>query len=66
MRAEQSKVNHSESNSDPLQYSGLYAPKILTYLESHNVAPILDYLVSLQLNPMNHGKNLRFDHILDS
>lgn len=48
---------------NPLQYSGLHAPKILTYLESHNVAPIIDYLIALQLNPANNGKNLRLEHI---
>lgn len=50
-------------NPNPLQYSGLHAPKILTYLESHNVASIIDYLIALQLNPANNGKNLRLEHI---
>lgn len=63
MHAEQSKDNTAAQNRAPLQYSGLYAPKILAYLESHNVAPILDYLIALQLNPANNGKNLRFEHI---
>lgn len=63
MRAEQSKDNATTQNYSPLQYSGLNAPKILAYLESHNVAPILDYLIALQLNPANNGKNLRFEHI---
>ena len=63
MRAEQSKDNKVTQNRAPLQFSGLYAPKILAYLGSHNVAPILDYLIALQLNPANNGKNLRFEHI---
>lgn len=63
MRIEQSKDNTAAQNRAPLQYSELYAPKILAYLESHNVAPILDYLIALQLNPANNGKNLRFEHI---
>lgn len=63
MCAEQSKGNITTQNCASLKYSGLYAPKILAYLESHNVAPILDYLIALQLNPANNGKNLRFEHI---
>ena len=63
MRAEQSKDNATTQIYSPLQHSGLNAPKILAYLESHNVAPILDYLIALQLNPANNGKNLRFEHI---
>ena len=43
--------------------SGLQAPKLLAYLESHEVAPILDYLIALQLNPANNGKNLRLERI---
>jgi len=46
MRPEQLKDNTAAQNRDPLQYSGLYAPKILAYLESHDVAPILDYLIA--------------------
>jgi len=63
MRSEQSNDNAVVQKSDPLQYSGLYAPKILAYLKSHDVAPILDYLIALQLNPANNGKNLRLEHI---
>lgn len=63
MRTEQAQANNSARNHSPLQYSGLDAPKILSYSKTHNVGPILDYLISLQLNPANHGKNLRFDHI---
>lgn len=63
MCAEQSKGNITTQNCASLKYSGLYAPKILAYLESHNVAPILDYLIALQLNSANNGKNLRFEHI---
>ncbi len=63
MLLEQSKDNTSAQSRALLQSSGLYAPKILAYLESHNVTPIFDYLISLQLNPSNNGKNLRFEHI---
>lgn len=63
MRVEQLGDNTTAQNRDPLQFSGLYAPKILAYLESHNVNPILDYLIALQLNPNNNGKNLRLEHI---
>lgn len=63
MRTEQSKDSEITQNHDPFQSSGLHAPKILSYLESHNVGPILDYLIALQLNPANNGKNLRFEHI---
>ena len=43
--------------------SDLQAPKLLAYLESHDVAPILDYLIALQLTPANNGKNLRLERI---
>lgn len=43
--------------------SSLHAPKIIAYLEQHQAAPLLDYLIALQLNPANHGKNLRIEHL---
>lgn len=43
--------------------SGLKAPKIKAFLEKHDGAPIMDYLIALQLNPQNHGKNLRVEHL---
>lgn len=46
-----------------LQSSGLNVPKIKAYLEKHDGAPIMDYLIALQLNPQNHGKNLRIEHL---
>ena len=45
------------------QPAGLNAPKIKAYLAKHNGAPIMDYLIALQLNPQNHGKNLRIEHL---
>ena len=39
--------------------SRLHVPKIIAYLEQHQAAPLLGYLIALQLNPANHGKNLR-------
>ena len=63
MHAELSKDSTAQQGRSPLQSSGLDAPKIKAYLETHNVTPILDYLIALQLNPANNGKNLRFDHI---
>lgn len=63
MRAEQSRDDSITQNRNPFLSSGLYAPKTLAYLESHNVVPILDYLIALQLNPDNNGKNLRLEHI---
>ena len=63
MRAEQLKDSTASQGRAPLQSSGLDAPKIKAYLESHNVTPLLDYLTALQLNPANNGKNLRFEHL---
>lgn len=63
MREGQPTYNNETQNRNPLKFSGLDAPKIKAYLESHDLAPLLDYLVALQLNPSNNGKNLRFDHI---
>ena len=34
-------------------------PKLQVYMECHDCSPLLDYLIALQLNPQNHGKNLR-------
>mgnify|MGYP002624090307 CR=1 FL=1 len=44
------------------QYSDIQK-EINAYLESHDVVPILDYLIALQLNPQNNGKNIRIEHI---
>lgn len=44
--------------------SWLDAPKTIAYLSNHAVPPILDYLIALQLNPQNHGKNIRIEHLL--
>lgn len=63
MRAERSKDSTASRGRAPLQSSSLDAPKITAYLKSHNVTPILDYLIALQLNPANNGKNLRLEHI---
>lgn len=63
MRAELSKDSTASQSRAPLPSSILDAPKITAYLESHDVTPILDYLIALQLNPANNGKNLRFEHI---
>ena len=63
LRAEQSKDSTAQQGRSPLQSSGLDAPRIKAYLGNHNVTPILDYLIALQLNPANNGKNLRFEHI---
>ena len=46
-----------------LQSSGLNAPKVKAYAEKHDCAPLMDYLIALQMNPQNHGKNLRLEHI---
>ena len=63
MRNELSKDSSVSQGRTLLQSSGLDAPKIKGYLESHDVTPILDYLIALQLNPANNGKNLRLEHI---
>lgn len=44
--------------------SWLDAPKTIAYLSNHAVPPILDYLTAIQLNPQNHGKNIRIEHLL--
>lgn len=64
MRADQMKESIKDlSRRVLLQSSRLNAPKVKAYLETHNVKPILNYLIALQLTPANHGKNLRFEHI---
>lgn len=63
MKVGQLKDSTTQQCRFPLQSSGLDAPKTKAYLENHNVTPILDYLIALQLNPANNGKNLRFEHI---
>ncbi len=52
------KISHTVPAS-----SSLNAPIIIAYLEQHQAAPLLDYLIALQLNPANHGKNLRIEHL---
>ena len=63
MRAEELNDFSAKAERTLLQSSGLDAPKITAYLESHNVTTILNYLIALQLNPQNNGKNLRIEHI---
>ena len=43
--------------------SGLKAPKTQAYLSSHDSSKLMEYLMALQLNPQNHGKNLRLEHL---
>lgn len=63
MLTEQTYDRLANAKRDILASSGLCAPKITTYLEQHQTAPLLDYLIALQLNPANHGKNLRIEHL---
>ena len=63
MLTEQSNGRSASQERVPLHSSSLDAPKLIAYLESHDVTPILDYLIVLHLNPGNYGKNLRFEHI---
>lgn len=63
MKVEQPKSSTTQQGHSLFQSSGLDAPKIKAYLENHNATPLLDYLIALQLNPANNGKNLRFEHI---
>ena len=63
MRADTRSANSCSSGRSLLQSSGLDAPKLKAYMASHECAPILDYLIALQMNPQNHGKNLRLEHI---
>ena len=61
--SEQSKEDFGSANRAFFQSSGLDAPKIKAFLEKHNCTSILDYLIALQMNPQNHGKNLRIEHL---
>ena len=63
MRTDTDNSNTYSSGRSLLQSSGLDAPKLKAYMASHDCAPILDYLIALQMNPQNHGKNLRIEHI---
>ena len=63
MLTEQTNDRMADEKRDILASSGLGVPKITTYLEQHQAAPLLDYLIALQLNPANHGKNLRIEHL---
>lgn len=51
--------NHALSSA-----SWLNAPKTMAYLNNHAVPPILEYLIGMQLNPQNRGKNIRIEHLL--
>lgn len=63
MRSEQAEASSEQFTRTFLQSSSLNAPKLLAYFSSHDCAHILDYLIAVQLNPQNHGKNLRVEHI---
>lgn len=63
MRSDNENVNSYSSGRTLFQSSGLDAPKLEAYMANHDCAPILDYLIALQMNPQNHGKNLRLEHI---
>ena len=63
MRADTRSANSCSSGRSLLQSSGLDAPKLKAYMASHECTPILDYLIALQMNPQNHGKYLRLEHI---
>lgn len=63
MNVEQTKDRSTQINYAHFLPSGLDAPKIKSYLKEHTVVPLMDYLIALQLNPQNHGKNIRFEHI---
>lgn len=63
LRSDRSEIGSTKSNDVSPEFSGLKAPKIKAFLEKHDCAPIMDYLIALQLNPQNHGKNLRIEHL---
>lgn len=64
MLVEQSAENLTQQRfAMPMSY-GLNAPTMTAYLKHHDAEPLLDYLIALQLNPKNHGKNIRFEHII--
>lgn len=64
LRKDEAKALIEQAAQEALRFSGLEAPKLTAYMESHDCAPLLDYLIALQLNPQNHGKNLRIEHII--
>lgn len=64
LRKDEAKALIEQTAQEALRFSGLEAPKLSAYMESHDCAPLLDYLIALQLNPKNHGKNLRIEHIV--
>lgn len=64
LRKDEAKALIEQAAQEALRFSGLEAPKLSAYMESHDCAPMLDYLIALQLNPKNHGKNLRIEHII--
>lgn len=64
LRKDEAKTQIEHAAQEALRFSGLYAPKLAAYMESHDSAPLLDYLIAVQLNPQNHGKNLRVEHII--
>lgn len=63
LRSNRSEIGLTKLNDVLLNFSGLNVPKIKAFLEKYDGAPIMDYLIALQLNPQNHGKNLRVEHL---
>ena len=64
LRKDESKALIAQAAQEALRFSGLEAPQLTGYMENHDCASLLDYLIALQLNPKNHGKNLRIEHIV--
>ena len=62
------RYNESQRGGDgvrptSLPVASLDVPQIRAYFKTHDSSQILDYLIALQLNPDNHGKNMRIERM---
>ena len=52
----------------PVDYPNMYvgandSREALAYFKTHNIHDILNFIIGLQLSPINHGKNMRVEEL---
>lgn len=63
LRMEESAKDFPQKLHATLPLASLNAPKLKRYFEAHDSDEVLDYIISLQLTPSNHGKNMRIERM---
>ena len=63
LRLEEAAKDFSQKHHAVLPMASLNAPKLKRYFETHDSKEVLDYIIAFQLNPSNHGKNMRIERM---